>query len=502
VPDPFAPPFEQAQVVSDVPSKAQRRVAVIGGGISGLAAAHRLLTASASNDRPLHLELFEASDRLGGSIGTERLGDFLVETGPDMFVTDKPWAVELIEELGLAEEVIGTDPTHRRSLVLRRGHPEPVPPGFTLMAAAKVWPVLTSRVLSPMGKARLAWERFVPRRPAASETDDESLASFVRRRMGREVFERLVQPLVGGIYTADPETLSLRATLPRFLDLERDHGSLTCGMMIQAKRRTTASGNGAAESGARYGLFVTLRGGLCDLVAALERTIRADAIVHTGMRVTNVARSPDGWTLTTRGADARTSAPRFNAILIAAPSYVAASLLEPVNAALAQRLEGIEYASSALVCSGYRLDQFDHPLDAFGLGVPHVEGRRVLAVSIASRKFPGRAPAGHVLLRTFVGGALQPELLDRDEAGLSALVHQELRSILGLRGEPAVEAVRRYDRAMPQYHVGHLDRVAEIESLTTAQPGLALAGNAYRGVGLPDCIHSGRVAADRLLALR
>lgn len=475
----------------DAPSQPESstwRVAVVGGGIAGLAAAHRLIRLADDANRPLDLQLFEAGPRLGGPIETRQVDDFLVEVGPDMFVTDKPWGVELVEELGLADELIATDPTHRRSLVLRGGVPEPVPPGFTLMSTARIWPVLTSRVLSPWGKLRLAWERFVP---AARDLDDESLASFVRRRLGREAFDRLVQPLVGGIYTADPEKLSLRATLPRFLDMERDHGSLTRATALKAARSKAAS-NGA-ESGARYGLFVTFRDGLGGLVEAVANVVREHAEIRTECAVQSVTKSDNGYSLKV-GDEPR----EFDAVIIATPAHAAAGLVSGVDGSLAAELGSIEFASSAIVCSGYRLDQSEHSLEAFGLVVPHIERRRILAVSMASRKFPGRAPEGHVLLRTFVGGALQPEMLDRSDDEIRAIVREELESIFGIRGEPVFDFVQRYERAMPQYHVGHLQRVTRIDELVCQHSGLALAGSSYRGVGIPDCIHSGRLAAERI----
>ncbi len=465
------------------------RVAVVGGGISGLAAALRVGTACHSTGAALALDLLEAGDRLGGPVHTERIGEFLVETGPDMFVTDKPWAVELVEELGLGDELISTDPTHRRSLVLHRGRPQPVPPGFTLMSTSRVWPVVVSPVLSPWGKLRLAWERFVPARPV----DDESLASFGRRRLGNEAFERLVQPLVGGIYTADPEKLSLRATLPRFLDMERRHGSLTRATAVQAAKSKQEN---AAESGARYGLFVSLRNGLGTLVDALESRVGEFADVRRSTSVAGVHAEDDGTYRLDFGVG--TSRP-YDAVVLAVPTHVASSLVANLDASLAEELGAIEYASSAVVCSGYPLSQSEHSLEAFGLVVPRVERRNVLAVSVASRKFPGRAPDGHALLRTFVGGALQPELLERSDDELLALVREELAGIFGVRGEPTFERVVRYPRAMPQYHVGHLDRVDRIEERVARHRGLALAGSGYRGVGLPDCVRSGQLAAERLL---
>jgi len=477
-----------------------RRIAVVGGGLSGLAAAHRLIESSApraagsaqAGQSPLEVTLFEAGPRLGGVVGTERRDGYLVERGADSFITNKPWGIDLCRRLGLEGELIGTDPAYRRSLVLRAGKPVEVPDGFLLLAPAKIGPILTTPLLSLRGKARLGLEYFIPRRRDGGQ--DESLASFVRRRFGREVFERIVQPLVGGIYTADPEKLSLRATLPRFLDWERDYGSLIRAARRDARQRNTQGG----ESGARYGLFATLAGGLSRLIDTLAERIAASGRIRLGTRIEKLAPLEGGAGFECHPADG--PAEQFDAVVLALPAYRAAELARPFNSQLAEPLGEIEYASSAIVVTGHALADVRHPLKGAGLVIPATERRDVLAVSFASRKFPGRAPEGRVLLRSFVGGALQPELLERSDDELVALVRRELGELLGVGGKEDFALVARYPRAMPQYHVGHLDRVARIATGLESHPRLALAGNALHGVGLPDCIHSGEEAAERILA--
>lgn len=467
------------------------RVAVVGGGLTGLAAAYRLQELCAAAGRPLELTLCEAGPRAGGVIGTEEIGGYRVELGADSFITNKPWAIDLSRRLGIADRLISTDPRFRRSLVLRKGKPVAVPEGFQLLSPVRVWPVLSSRIFSPWGKLRMGLEYFLPRRRS---DEDESLASFVRRRFGREALDRLVQPLVGGIYTSDPEKLSLAATMPRFLEMERTHGSLIRAL------RAKPPGSVAAEhaSGARYGLFVTFAGGISELLSALENRVAPNAALRLNVTVINIARPAGsaGFDLTLQGG-ARLAC---DAVLLAIPAHRAAQLLSGLAPAVAGLLEQIEYASSAIVVSGHRLSDVSHPLDAFGLVVPAAERRRILAVSFTSRKFPDRAPPGCVQLRTFVGGALQPELLALSDAELTALVRGELAEILGVRGEADFVRVARYEHAMPQYHVGHLDLVRRIELAAAEIPGLALAGNAYHGVGIPDCIHSAEQAAERLAA--
>jgi oxygen-dependent protoporphyrinogen oxidase len=481
-------------------TSARKRIAVIGGGITGLAAAHRVLELADEKSQPVELTLLEASGTAGGVAGTRRIGDYLVETGADSFITNKPAAIRLCERLGLNDELISTETTFRGSLVLRKGKPVPVPDGFMLLSPAKVWPILKSPIFSPIGKLRMGMEFFVPRRKAAPGValPDESLAAFVRRRFGEEALERIVQPLVGGIYTSDPEKLSLAATMPRFLDMEAEHRSLIVATRRQAaKQDADAVDRERHGSGARYGLFATLRGGISDLFEKLRATIAARAEVRFENRVNSVTRQPDGQ-VEIRTNDAAST---FDGVVLATPAYVSSELLsaEAGQDELRSLLGQIEYASTAIVVSGHRLSDIEHPLDSFGLVIPAIEKRKVIAVSFSSRKFPGRAPDGRVLLRTFVGGAMQPELLELDDEEIVRVVSQELSEMLGVRGQPDFMEVVRWNRAMPQYHLGHVERVSRIFELAESLPGIELAGNAYHGVGLPDCIASAEAAVERLM---
>lgn len=474
------------------------RIAIIGGGISGLTAALRVHELAVEQHRDVRVTLLEASNRLGGILQTERIGEYLVEHAADMWITNKPEGVRLCEKLGLAERLIPTDAKFRKSLVLRGGRAYPVPEGFQLMVPEQAWPMLRSPLLSWRGKLRMLAETFVP---ARRDGADESLADFVGRRFGREAFERLVQPLVGGIYTADPEKLSLKATLPRFLEMEQQHGSLIRAVLRRSREDQRAEA--AGTSGARYGLFVSLPNGLEELFATLAKRVAEFAEIRCDQRVRSVARTPtferpdvgvrSTFTIETDGVE------HFDAVILAVPSFIAADLLADGCPSLADELRRIEYASTVVVASGHKLSDIEHPLDAFGLVIPHIERRQILAVSFTSRKFPGRAPDGHVLLRTFVGGALQPELCDLDDAAILELVRRELHELLGVRGEPDFAVVLRHTRAMPQYHVGHLDLVSRIQNAVEQIPDLALAGNFLSGVGIPDSIASGEAAAERVL---
>jgi oxygen-dependent protoporphyrinogen oxidase len=472
------------------------RLAVIGGGISGLAAAHRAIELAKETSTNVRVELFEASSRLGGVMHTEQINGCIAELGADSFITNKPAAVELCRRLQLDERLIATEPTHRQAFVLRRGKPVLIPDGFMLMAPSRIWPVLASPIFTPLGKLRIGLEYLIPRR---TQTGDESVASFVRRRLGREALERLVQPLVAGIYTGDPEKLSLAATLPRFIEMERTHGSLIRAARQQREQTVASVESEPRESGARFGLFASFKNGMSELVEALVRRIEQSGVIHRAMAIRTLrlrGETDGGFALET--ADGRDVA--FDVVIMALPANRTAKLLAQLDSNLSAELCAIEYASSAIVVTGHHERDIEHPLNASGLVIPAAERRQILSVSFASRKFAGRAPAGEVVLRTFVGGALQPELLQCTDHEITQIVRSELADIFGVRGEPIFVRVSRHEGAMPQYHVGHLDRVARIRTLLAEHPRLALAGNAYEGVGIPDCVLSGENAAERVFS--
>lgn len=462
------------------------RIAILGGGITGLAAALRL----EDSPTPIDWTLFESAPRLGGVLETVEIDSYRLELSADNFLTRDPWATDLCRRVGLEEELLPTDPARRRALVVNRGQIRRVPEGFVLMSPQKAWPILASPILSPAGKARLAAEALVPTR---RDESDESVAAFARRRLGKEAFDRLVQPLVAGIYTADPERLSMRATMPQFVRQEQEHGSLTRAAFARDARPADRT---RSESGARYGLFMAPRFGMQQLIDAITGCLPAERI-QTGVAADKVLRNASGgWQILGESVE---PLGEFDRLILTTPAYVSGKLLREADQSLAGRLNQIEYAGCSVVCLGVRASQVARPIDGFGFVVPAVEGRRLIAASFSSYKFPGRAPEDRLLLRIFVGGALQPELVERDDQELIALVREELAELVGLSGDPEFARVARWPQRMPQYHVGHLDLVAEIEHLAE-QAGIELAGAAFRGVGVPQCIHSGQQAAERAMA--
>jgi oxygen-dependent protoporphyrinogen oxidase len=463
------------------------RLVVIGGGIAGLSAAHRAVERARERGQGIELTLLEAGDRLGGIVQTERRDGFLVERGPDSFISEKPWALALCRRVGLEDRLVKTDDRFRTAFVAFGGRLHPLPEGFQLLAPTRLASLLRSSLFSWGGKLRMAMDLLLPR----GGDSDESLGAFVRRRLGREALERVAQPLIGGVYTADPDSLSLAATMPRFLEMEREHRSVILAMRRAARR---APAPAADASGARWSLFVTFKDGMEELVQALAGRLPPGG-VRLKERVTALERQGAGWRVATAGGT-RVDA---DGVILATEAYQAARLLRPADPALGHLLEDIPYASSATVTLAYRRDAIRHPLDGFGFVVPQVERRPVLAGTFSSVKYPGRAPEGHALLRVFVGGALNEAAVAADDGTLVTAARGELATLLGAEGEPLFTSVSRYVKAMPQYQVGHLTRVEAIESAARRLPGLALAGGAYRGVGIADCVHSGEEAAERLL---
>lgn len=467
-----------------------RRIAVIGGGIAGLAAAHRIFEIAPQ----CQVTLFEAGPRLGGVISTLHEDGFQIEQSADNFITTTPWGLNLCKRLGLDGQLVQTNPNCRRTFVVRRGRLYRLPDGFLMMAPTRMWPLAVTPILGPIGKLRAAMEYFIPPR---TDSGDESMAGFVRRRLGSEVFDRLVEPLVSAVYAADMEKLSVLATLSRFREMELQHGSLIRAMRRQIKNRSRAT----SESGARYSMFVTLEDGLSSLIDAMAARLPTDT-VKLNAPVTQLQRCNDQWQIRVETSKPQTpiSNPHLcDAVILAAPSHVAARLLEPTHASLAADLASIEHSGTAILSLGYKRDQIGHPLDGMGMVVPRIENSSILACSFSSRKYPHRAPDGLELLRVFVGGARHPGLAEMEDDKLRLLVTKEMSRLLRIEGEPCYCNAAHWPGTMPQYHVGHGELVARIESQVAALPHLALAGNAYHGVGLPDCIHGGEQAAEQML---
>lgn len=447
------------------------RIGVVGGGIAGLAAARRLEALLPEAE----LTLFEREATLGGKIVTEHAAGFLVEGGPDSFLSRKPRGPGLCEEVGLGDEIVGRKPENARTYVRRDGRLHPLPAGLTGMVPTDLDALADNPLLSPEGRERLAAEVDLPPAPAGG---DESIASFFTRRLGREAYETLVEPLTTGIYAGDGELLSLGATFPGLRSLELEHGSVIRGLLAQP-----------APAGGGSPPFVALRSGLGALVSALLQGLRRTT-VRTGAAVAAVERGRDGYVLSLPGG-----AERVDGVVLAVPAFASAELVASLDPDLAAAHGEIPYASSALVSLGFRDEDVPHPLDGYGYVVPRAEGSDVLACSWTSSKWAGRAPEGSALIRVHTGRYGGRDVGAEADDVLVALAREEV-ALLGITADPAFVRVHRWPRSMPQYVLGHLERVERIEVALEGHPGLAVAGAAYRGVGVPDCIGSGEAAAE------
>ena len=464
-----------------------KHAVVIGGRISGLTAAYRLHKAG------VRVTLLEASDHLGGVIGSVRHDDCLLETGPDCWASNKPAAMELANELGLGDQIIGTREGVRRSFILHHGTLKRLPEGFFLISPMSIGALLKTSILSWPGKFRMALELL---KGVRRDDSDESLAGFVRRRFGKEALERIAQPMIAGIYTADPEKLSLKATFPAFIDMERKHGSVIKALRKRARGesgKAPSGGEVAKAAGPRYGLFVTFKGGMSTLPDALAAAL-PEGTARLNTCVKSLQKQDAGWKVEL--ADETLDA---DAVVLALPATTSAGLLADTDAELAKALGAIEYAGAAVVNFIFDRDQIAHAMDGIGAVIPAVEHRKIIAFSFSSVKFEGRAPEGKAVVRVFMGGALNPEVAQATAEEQSSIALDELRDLVGVTGEPKFSIAGAHPGAMAQYHVGHLDRVAKIRELAKAQPSLAIIGNGFDGVGIPDCVRNANEAAARLL---
>jgi oxygen-dependent protoporphyrinogen oxidase len=472
----------------------RKSVVIVGGGISGLATAHALQRQSTESKIPLACTVLEASLAWGGKIVTHRIGDLIMEAGPDSFLSQKPWALELCEELGLGSALLNTNPMEKKAFVFSRRRLHELPEGLVTFVPHQLGPFLRSGLLSWRGLARMGFDMVIPRRRS---DEDESLAAFFRRRFGNEAFDRVMEPWMAGIYAGDADQMSLRATFPRFHELEQRHGSVIRGMMAARKARAAAGpGSGPART-----MFVTLRNGLSELVTTLvDRLQKGRVACKAGVRVTALrvrSHQLGRWMYDVICDDGTALA--ADAPVLAVPAYGTADLVRPLSPAAAGLLEQIPYASTATMSLVYDTRDVATRLEGSGFVVPRVEGRELLAATWTSLKWPHRAPPNELSVRCYVGGVGRETALRQDDEALVRLIQKELHVIAGITAAPRYVEVNRWERAMPQYVIGHLERIGRIEAALSRFPGLALTGAAYRGVGIPDCIKDGKSVAAGLI---
>jgi protoporphyrinogen/coproporphyrinogen III oxidase len=461
------------------------RIIVVGGGIAGLSAAYY----AQKNIPDAHITLIESASYWGGKIATDRVsiddGQFIIEGGPDTFLASKPWGVALCKELGLGERLHGTNQNKKNTYVLNKGRLLPLPEGLAMMIPSDIPSILRSRLISWFGKTRMGLDFLLPPHRL---NGDESLGSFVSRRLGREAYENLIEPLMSGIYAGDGDQLSLASTFPYLRDLETKYGSLAHGALEMRKKA-----NGKSLQGSRSA-FLTPTTGLAEIVEALVAHLQSHHVdLRLNTNVQTLKRSNvETWHVT---LDAETL--DAEGIILATPAYISGGLLASFDPELGATLQSIPYASTATISLAYRLSDVPRELDGYGYVIPRREGRKALACTWTSTKFPHRAPEGYALIRVFVGRAGQN--IPWDEGELLDVAKQELKFTLGITTEPLLSRVFMWDKAMPQYNLGHPDILKRIDAALEKHPCLALAGNGYRGIGIPDCIHSGELAVERVL---
>ena len=462
-----------------------KRIAIIGGGISGLSAAYTIEEKRQSG-MPVEYVLFESSPRLGGVLVTDRVDGCLVEAGPDSFLTEKPWASDLCREIGLGNQLIGSNDSERKTYIVARGRLVVMPDGLMFMVPTKIMPTVFSPLFSLRTKMRMAAEWFHPPHKAS---EDETVAEMVERHYGSEMVDLLADPLLSGVYGGEASQLSVRAVLPRFADMESKHGSLGRAMLA-ARRKMGAAPNVPARP-----LFTSLKDGMQQMTDALVARLDANAL-KTSSPVQSVIPQHNGWTIY---AGCKTD--QFDAVIIATPTHAASAVLQAADENLSRELGEINYSSSVTVTLGYDEKVRRSLPPGFGFLVPRSEGHRMLAATFVHNKFPHRAPENRAIVRCFLGGARDEQILQASEEEILEIVRRELRQIISLNAEPLFARVYKWQSAMAQYSVGHLERLQRVEALRQKLPSLALAGNGYSGIGVPDCVRSGAEAASKLTPL-
>ncbi len=462
-----------------------KRLVIVGSGIAGLAAAYFVLEKAKKIGESIHLHLLDEKDRVGGCILTEKVNGFVIEGGPDCFLYEKPWALALCEKLGLGDRILNTN-ENRRIFILSNGKLHELPEGFMLMVPTSFTPFIKSSLISWPGKIRMAMDLFIPKKKSDEE---ESLADFVRRRLGEEALEKIAEPLVAGIHAGTPETMGLGSTFPRFIQMEKEYGSLIRGMLARRKMALQWQKRG----GPKRTMFLSLKDGLGEWVDSLREKIGKERI-SLKKKVVGLRRTEEG------DYDIQLSdgtSLETDSIILATPSFITAKIVEEMDSKLSEILLTIPYVSSATVSLAYHRSQIHHPMDAFGFIIPRSEKRKIMASTWTSVKFNYRAPEDHVLLRVFVGGVNNEQLVDLDDDEMLRMIQEELKDIMDVEGDPILTRIYRWEKSMPQYLVGHLEKVARIEERTNLQPGLFLTGCAYKGIGISDSVHDAEIVAEK-----
>jgi oxygen-dependent protoporphyrinogen oxidase len=477
------------------------KIIIIGGGITGLASAYSLEKEAEKNGKSFSITLLEKNNRIGGNIITEREGDVLIEGGPDCFLSEKPWALQLCEKLGMNDSLLCTNDEYRKTYILWKGHLHELPEGVILMIPTKMFPLIRSNLISLPGKLRMAMEPFIPRKKSDK---DESLSEFVRRRLGHEVLDKIAAPLVAGVHAENPDTMSVKSRFPRFVQMEEEYGSLIRGMIARMGKMPKPpsppfSKGGQGGISPKRTMFMTLKQGLGELPDTIVKNLK-ETKIFTNKEVSKIDKfvSEDKkniYKIFLKSGEILDA----DVVILSTPSYETARLLDRLNSSISDILNQIPYVSTATISLCYKKDTISHPMNGFGFLVPKPENRKITGATWVSRKFSYRAPDDSVLIRCFLGGSHNEGLVSLNDRDMIKMVREELRDIMGISAEPVLTRIYRWEKAMPQYTIGHEGRLSILEQRLSKHHGLFITGSAYRGSGISECIKDAQVTAEKVL---
>lgn len=472
-----------------------KKIVIIGGGISGLSTLYYLKEKLGEKKIRADIRLLEKSRRFGGQIRTEYIDGFIIDGGSDCFIREKPWALSLCRELGIDDRLVNTMDENNGTFIFRKGKLHPLPEGLMALAPARFLPFVTSGLFTLAGKVRMGLEMFVPRK---KDDSDETLSGFVTRRSGRELLEMIGEPLIAGIHAGDPDRMSVKSTFPRFIEMEKVHGSLTMAALASRKKMKEMMKKQAGSGAPQRSFFISFRKGMYQFIETLLERLKDQKLV-TGIEVTDIKKDKNGKYIVSlsKGNDIIA-----DMVVVTTPAYVSADLLSKVSRDMTDSLKKIPYIKTGTISIAYRKDDVEQLIPrAFGFLVPGIEKRSLMAATFTSRKWPGRCPDEYVLIRCFIGGKHNQELIGKDDDTIIATAREELRSILGIEAKPHLYRIYRWIDNMPQYNIGHTEIMETIEREMEKHRGLFLTGSAYRGIGIPDCIHNAEITADKIVGL-
>jgi len=464
-----------------------KRLIIIGGGIAGLAAAYRIQEELVANSTSLQCTVLEGGPKFGGKIATERNDGFILERGPDSFISQKPWAIQLCKKIGLSDQLVGTNHKYSKTYVYTGKKLVQMPDGLSLMVPTKFLPFALSPLFSIAGKIRMGMDLLIP---AKKSDKDESLASFIRRRLGQEALEKMAEPMLAGIYASNPETMSIKSTFPMFFQTEQKYRSLILGMLARKAQSIKPSNNKPSS----FSLFMTLKNGLGEMIDGIIDKC-PDISFQENTKVKGLSREGNAWQIELENNETLEA----DAVILASPANISANLLESISGKLSELLKKIKYVSTAAVTVAYKKEGFSHALDGFGFVVPKAEKRKIMACTWTSSKFPERVPEGHVLIRCFIGGALCEDLAEQSEKDLEDMVKIELKEMMGITETPLFCRVFKNQKANVQYQVNHGELIDQVNEQLASLPGMYLSGSAYTGIGIPDCVLNGTRAAESVI---